>query len=158
MSTDVKVVDGSLIVTRVYSATIEDVFDAWIETSKVQQWWGCAECTKVTSEIDAKVGGKYNHDMIIENEHGRFEVEGSAVFVEFDPPNRLAYRSTDDDDRMIVTVTFESVENGTRVVMVQSNIPDQIVQGGVPLVEIVRAGWTASMSKLDRFLARREAV
>ena len=80
------------------------------------------------------------------------------MFVDFDPPNRLAYRSTDGNDRMIVTVTFESVDNGTRVVMVQSNIPDQIVQGGVPLVEIVRAGWTASMSKLDRFLVGKDAA
>ena len=156
MTTDIKFEDGTLIVTRTYNATIEDVFNAWIETSKVQQWWGCAECTKVNSEIDARVGGSYNHDMTIENEHGTFQVPGSSVFVEYDPPHRLAYKSTDDSDPMKVTVTFEAVEGGTRVVMTQSDIPDIKVQGDVPLQEIVQAGWTASLEKLDAVVASRE--
>ncbi|MEL7447836.1 MAG: SRPBCC domain-containing protein [Pseudomonadota bacterium] len=153
MTTDVRFEGGSLIVTRVYAARIEDVFEAWIETSKVQQWWGCAECTKVKSDVEARVGGKYNHDMTIENEHGTFEVPGSSVITEYDPPHRLAYTSTDDADPMVVTVTFETVEGGTRVVMVQSNIPDIKVQGDVPLREIVQAGWLASLEKLDRVVS-----
>ena len=152
MSTDIQFVDGSLIVSRVYAARIEDVFNAWIETGKVQQWWGCKECTKVESEIEPRVGGKYNHDMTIENEHGTFEVPGASIFVEYDPPHRLAYRSTDENDPMLVTVTFEEVNGGTKVVMVQSNVPDMTVQGDVPLVEIVKAGWTASLEKLDAVL------
>ena len=65
MSTDVKFEDGHLIVSRVYDAPRELVFEAWVETSKVQQWWGCAECTSVRSEIDLEVGGRYNHHMTI---------------------------------------------------------------------------------------------
>ncbi len=156
MTTNIKFEDGNLVATRTYNAAIEDVFNAWVETSKVQQWWGCAECTKVSSEIDARVGGVYNHDMTIENEHGSFQVPGSSVFIEYDPPHRLAYKSTDDSDPMQVTVTFETVEAGTRVVMTQSNIPDISVDGDVPLREIVQAGWEASLEKLDAVVTSRE--
>jgi len=45
--------DDNLIVSRVYDAPREMVFDAWFETSKVKQWWGCAECTDVPSRRSA---------------------------------------------------------------------------------------------------------
>ena len=40
MGTETKFEDGNLIVTRLYHASIEDVFDAWIETSKLNNGGG----------------------------------------------------------------------------------------------------------------------
>ena len=158
MSTKIEFEDGNLIVTRVYAAAIEDVFEAWIETSKVKQWWGCAECTNVESEIELKVGGAYNHHMTLETEHGKFDVPGFATLTEYDPPHRLAYTSTDENDPMVVTVTFTVVSGGTQVVMVQSNIPDMIVQGDVKLMEVVRDGWSAAFGKLEHLFEQDEAA
>lgn len=146
--TDITFADGNLTVRRVYRAAIEDVFEAWIETSKLKQWWGCAECTNVDSEVEPRVGGKYNHHMTIENEYGKFDAPGFATLTEYDPPNGLAYTSNDDDDPMVITVRFRTVEDGTEVVMVQSNIPDTTVPGDIELSEIVRQGWSASFEKL----------
>jgi len=151
MVTETKFEGGNLIVTRVYQASREAVFDAWIETSKVKQWWGCAECTDVRSEIEPKVGGKYNHHMTID---GEFEAPGFAVFTEYDPPARLAYASPDPDDPMVITVDFTEVEGGTLVTLVHSNIPDITVEGDVELREIIRSGWTAATDKLGAFLSK----
>lgn len=141
--------DGKLIVTRIYDAPQELVFEAWIETSKVQQWWGCAECTHVRSEIEPRVGGKYNHHMTIE---GAGEVPGYGTLVEYDPPNKLAYESGlphDADAKMRVQVEFTPVDTGTRVRLEHSGIPNLRVAGDCEMREIVRAGWTAAFGKLE---------
>ena len=71
MSTESSFSKGTLTITRLYDAPREAVFDAWIETSKVQQWWGCAQTTAVRSEIEPKIGGVYNHHMTL-GEMGEF--------------------------------------------------------------------------------------
>ena len=152
MSTDVKFEDGNLIVSRWYDAPRELVFEAWVETSKVQQWWGCAECTSVRSEIEPKVGGSYNHHMTIE---GAGEVPGFATLTEYDPPARLAYKSETPDGsgaEMIVSVDFSEVGGGTQVRLVHAGIPDMRVEGDVELRAIVQTGWTAAFGKLGTFL------
>ena len=152
MSTEVKFEDGNLVVTRVFDAPRDLVFEAWVETSKVQEWWGCAQCTSVRSEIEPRVGGRYDHHMTIE---GAGEVPGHATLVEFDPPRRLAYSSASPDgssEAMTVTVDFSEVDGGTKVRLVHAGIPDMRVPGDQELREIVREGWSAAFGKLAKFL------
>jgi len=151
-STETNFKDGTLTVRRVYKAAIQDVFEAWVETSKIKQWWGCAECTNVESEIEPKVGGKYNHHMTIENEYGKFDAPGFATLTEFDPPHLLAYTSNDDNDPMLITVRFKEIDSGTEVLLVQTNVPDTRVEGDVELCVIIQQGWTAGFGKLASFL------
>lgn len=153
MSTNVEVKGNNLIVTRIYAAPIEKVFDAWIETSKIKEWWGCAECVDVRSEVEPRLGGAYNHHMTLENEHGRFDVPGFATLVEYDPPHRLAYTSNDENDEMVITVDFRPVDGGTEVRLVHSRIPDMIVDGEQSMRDVIQAGWTAASQKLGDFLA-----
>ncbi|MEM9402080.1 MAG: SRPBCC domain-containing protein [Pseudomonadota bacterium] len=148
MSTEIQFRGNDLIVRRTYAASIEDVFDAWIETSKIRRWWGCAECTDVQSEVEASVGGKYNHHMTLETDTGSHEVPGFATLVEFDPPHKLAYTSNDEQDPMIITVSFAEVAGGTRVELVHSNIPSMKVDGDQELRDVIRRGWSAATDKL----------
>ncbi|TDF35168.1 SRPBCC domain-containing protein [Alteromonadaceae bacterium M269] len=152
MTTQTSVENGNLTVVRTYSAPIEKVFDAWIQTSKIKNWWGCAECTDVRSEVEPKVGGKYNHHMTIDTPAGQHEVEGFATLVEYDPPKRLAYTSNDIEDKMLITVDFVEVPEGTQVTLVHANIPDMKVQGDVKLSDVITGGWSAALEKLDIFL------
>ena len=150
MTTDFQFEDGKLIATRVYDAPRELVFEAWVETDKIRQWWGCAQCVNVRSEVEPKVGGKYNHHMTIEGVPD--EIPGPATLVEFDPPSKLAYESalpTDPNAKMNVTVEFLEVAGGTKVVLVHSGIPDVRVEGDVELREIIKGGWTAALEKLN---------
>ena len=158
MDTEIEFEDGNLIVNRLYDAPIDEVFDAWIETSKIKRWWGCAECTDVQSEVEPKVGGKYNHHMTIETPQGPHEAPGFATLVEYDPPRKLAYTSNDDDDPMVITVTFTEEGGGTRVRLVHSNIPDMKVDGDIELREIIRQGWTAAFGKLGPVVEGAEAA
>lgn len=157
MTTETRFEDGKLIVTRVYDAPRELVFEAWVETSKVQQWWGCAQCTNVRSEIEPKVGGAYNHHMTIE---GAGEVPGFATLIEYDPPAKLAYESSlpgDESTKMSVHVQFTETPEGTLVRLEHIGIPDVRVEGDIELNTIVREGWTAAFAKLDVFMQREVA-
>jgi len=149
MSTKTSVENGQLTVTRLYDAPREEVFDAWVETSKVQQWWGCGDTTSVTSEVEPKVGGKYVHKMIIKNE---FESPINGVIIEYDPPKLLAYEmpSMAPDQKMTIRVTFTEKEAGTEVCLIHNNIPDDITQ-------FVEPGWTAAFEKLGGFLLKSAA-
>ncbi|MEM9554492.1 MAG: SRPBCC domain-containing protein [Acidobacteriota bacterium] len=151
MSTDIRFENGELIVTRVYAASREAVFEAWVETSKVEQWWGCGDTTRVRSHIEPRVGGRYDHTMTIAGS----DIAGNGLIVEFVPPSRLAYTAPlygTTDIQMRVTVDFTEVTGGTRVQLVHQGIPDMRVDGDVELRLIVRDGWTAAFGKLDTFL------
>ena len=152
MSTETRFEDGKLIVTRVYDAPRELVFEAWVETSKVQQWWGCEQCTSVRSEIEPRIGGQYNHHMTIA---GAGEVPAMATLTQYEPPSRLAYESSlpgDESTTMAVSVEFLETDGGTLVRLTHAGIPDTRVEGDLELRAIVRSGWTAAFGKLGAFL------
>lgn len=147
--------DGTLTGKRIYAAPRELVFEAWVETGKTEQWWGCADCTNVRSEIEPHVGGKYNHHMTIK---GQFDVPGDGVLVEFDPPSKLAYESAlpmNEGVHMRVDVEFIEVAEGTLVVLTHSGIPAIRVEGDCEMHEIIQAGWTAALGKLAVFLGAK---
>ena len=149
MTTEFNFESGTLTATRIYDAPRELVFEAWIETSKTQKWWGCDKCVSVRSEIEPKVGGKYNHHMTLE---GIGEIPGHSTLIEFDPPNKLAYQSSmpnDENVKMTVSVEFSDTDQGTKVVLTHSGIPDMRVEGDCELHEIIQGGWTAALEKLN---------
>ena len=143
--TDISYKDGVLTVARVYDAPREEVFEAWVETNKVQQWWGCAQTTRVVSEVEPKVGGKYIHMMTIE---GAGEFPGGGILTEYDPPSSLAFVSENPQMNMKnhVRVTFEDQDGKTLVTLTHDGLPDE-------MSEIVRGGWTAAFEKLAKLLA-----
>ena len=79
-------------------------------------------------------------------------MEGFATLVEYDPPKRLAYTSNDIEDKMLITVDFVEVPEGTQVTLVHANIPNMKVQGDVKLSDVITGGWSAALEKLDIFL------
>lgn len=158
MNTEIEFKNGNLVVTRIYQAAIHDVFEAWIETSKLKQWWGCAECTDVQSEVEPKLGGKYNHHMTIETEQGTHEVPGFATLTEYDPPHLLAYTSNDENDHMSIRVEFTQLESGTKVRLTHSNIPDMKVEGDIELRVIIQGGWSAALDKLTAVVEHSRAA
>lgn len=137
--------DGVLTISRSYDQPIEEVFTAWVDASKTKEWWGCANTTQVSSEIEPKAGGKYEHAMTI-TDVGVHPIKG--ILTTFEPPVRLAYemQGMRDGETMHVDVQFTSKSGATEVRLTQSVIPAEL--GGV-----IQAGWTASLDRLARYFA-----
>jgi len=136
--------NGRLTITRIFDASPAAVFDAWINTSKVQLWWGCSFASKVVSTIETRVGGKFDHLMTL-NDRGDYQQHG--VITEYRPPELLAYRLYDSmsDHEMMVRVEFTAIGNKTRVRLTQDNLSDEYS-------EFVMAGWSAGFDKLNNIL------
>ena len=146
MSRDVSYENGRLVITKIFDAPRQAVFDAWIDASKVELWWGCAYTTEVNSEIEPRLGGKYAHAMTLKNV-GQHEHIG--IITEYEPPSILAYKLIDSklDESMTVRVEFIAQGIQTKVRLTQDNLPD-------PYSEFVAAGWSAGFEKLAKFLAK----
>ncbi len=151
MTTRTTIDKDTLTVERVYDAPQADVFDAWIDAAKTSHWWGCQNTFKVQSTINAQEGGEYQHLMHI-NGVGTYLID--AVLLEVRPPEHLAYKLPAEGPMpaMTVKVDFLRLGDQTKVVLVQSLLPD-VIQN------TVAAGWTASFERLSDFFsgARRAA-
>ena len=104
---------------------------------------GCHVATKVVSDIEAKVGGKYCHAMTI---HGT-EYPSDGRLLEFDPPALLAYETSGPPDNTVFHVRVEFTERGsqTEVRLTHSNIPTDISP-------FIQDGWKAGFGKLETLL------
>ncbi len=150
MSSDVSYENGRLVITRLFHAPREAVFNAWIETSKVELWWGCDDAIKVKSEIEPRLGGKYSHTMTLKNVG---DYPNYGLITEYDPPAIIAYELADPHSDEVMTVRVEFIEQGshTKVRLTQDNLPDAYS-------EFVMAGWSNGFEKLAKLLSAEVIV
>lgn len=146
MSTTTSYQNGKLVVTRLFNAPRAAVFDAWIKTSKVELWWGCSYATRVESDIEPEVGGKYSHLMLLKDV-GEYRHHG--LITAYDPPALLAYELTDalGGKPMQVQVQFTEQGHQTKVVLCQTNLIDAHSK-------FVLDGWSAGFEKLAALLLK----
>lgn len=55
--------DREIVITRVFDAPREQVFDAWTDSEHVSQWWGPNGFTTTTHEMDVRPGGVWRFIM-----------------------------------------------------------------------------------------------
>lgn len=127
----------------------ERVFAAFVDADQLRSWWGPAGFTVPRLEFDATEGKDYR--IAMQPPDGDvFHVRGTFRAVE--PPRRLAltfvYEEPDPDDQeTLVTLTFDSTERGTRVIL------DQGPFMTAARLELHRDGWADTLERLERSLA-----
>ena len=112
--------DREIVVSRLIDAPTALVFNAWIETKQLEQWWGPAGFTTAVHEMDVTDGGITRLVM-----HGPDGVDypNKLVYTDILAAKRLSYMQTDDGDldndaaAFGVTVLFEEESHQTRVTM-----------------------------------------
>ena len=140
---EIEMSSDRLRITRIYDAPRELVFEAWKRADLVEQWWGCAQTTKVESQIDFRVGGVYNHKMHIQ---GVGEMTYTSTFDEIVEPGRIAYSAAFGPIQVHVTVEFFEIGERTRLVVTQEGFPS------LELCKNVSQGLTPSLDKLENLL------
>jgi uncharacterized protein YndB with AHSA1/START domain len=107
MSTEPKKRD--VIVTRVFDAPVEQVWNAWVEPEMVKQWWGPTGFTCPLAEMDFREGGTSLVCMRAPKEFGGQDMYNTWTYEEIEPMKRLLYtlRFTDKDGK-----AFDPAEMG----------------------------------------------
>jgi uncharacterized protein YndB with AHSA1/START domain len=117
-STSFEVVsDLEVVMTRVFEAPRELVFEACTQARHMSQWWGPREFSVTVAEMDARLGGTYR---FVQRAPDGSEHVFYGEFHEVVAPERLAYSqiyAPVPDHPMQVSVAFEDVGDGhTRLV------------------------------------------
>ena len=113
--------DAEIVMTRIYDAPRDLVWEAMTEPRHVAQWWGGPGFTNPVCEMDVRPGGLWHHVMRFPD--GR-ELRMNFVFVEVDPPRQLAWRDVGHDEHKegppsgLITVTLEDLGQQTEWKMV----------------------------------------
>jgi uncharacterized protein YndB with AHSA1/START domain len=80
-----------IVLTRVFDAPRELVWDAWTDPRHIVKWWGPRGFTTTIHQMDVRLGGIWKQTM-----HGPdgTDYPGQSVFIEVVRPERIVYSMT----------------------------------------------------------------
>ena len=138
-----------LRIERTFTASAEDVFDAWTSPEVMRRWFHPApDWHTPEAEVDLQVGGKVR---VVMRRHDGTEVEAQGEYTLIHRPHRLVMTWTFDDDpsnEQLIELSFSESEGSTTVLMVNSGISTDERRSGR------HEGWRGCYDELERLLAR----
>ena len=150
--------DRELILSRVFDAPRELVWDAWTDPKQVVQWWGPNGFTTTIEVMDVRPGGEWRHVM-----HGpnAWTTRNELVFLEVVRPERIVYsnkwtKKGDPGAQFEATWTFEAQGDKTKVTL-HMVFPSAEVRKHVVEVYRVIEGGQQTLGRLAEFLAKTDA-
>jgi uncharacterized protein YndB with AHSA1/START domain len=142
--------DRVLTVSRVIATTREKLFDAFAKPEIMLKWWGPEGASVGEHTLDIRVGATWK--TALENSMGGAFV-CSGVYKAIERPHRIAFTWAwlqPDGERgheTLVDVSFEKVERGTRLTVVQKTFEN------VAQRDLHGQGWNSTFNKLEQLLA-----
>jgi uncharacterized protein YndB with AHSA1/START domain len=110
--------ENELLFVREFSAPPEMVFDVWIHSEHLQQWWGPNGFTITTKPMKATTGLSWSFTM--HGPDGR-DYPNRIVFSEVNRPFTISYKHDDDGTSdapaFDVRLTFENNNGNTKLTM-----------------------------------------
>ena len=140
-----RVSECELVVSRLLSAPVDRVFEAWTTAELFRRWWVPKSygLNLIGCEMDVRAGGQYRLTFL----HEGSEMVFFGTYLEVNPNIRMVWTNDEGDaGKTITTVTFEESEGKTLL-----KIHDQY-----PSAEAVDTGSTGAMpevlGQLEEFL------
>lgn len=111
--------DREIVLTRVFNAPRELVWQAMVDPQRVVQWWGPRGFTTTIEKMDVRPGGVWKHVM-----HGPdgTDYPNSSVFKEVVKPERIVYshgggKQGGPGAHFVATWSFEALGGKTRLTL-----------------------------------------
>jgi len=141
-----------LVLTRVFPAPRERVFEAYTRAGHVDRWFGPRGFTTTTHEMDFRVGGAWRFTMVAPD---GTVFPNHVVYREIDAPSRLVFdhgAAAGEPAHFHVSITFTEEEGGTRVTQ-RSLFPTAEARAAVESFGATELG-KQTLEKLAEHLAR----
>lgn len=157
--------ETDLVVTRIFNAPRELAWKAWTEPDHFKKWWGPKDFTAPHISIDFRESGKFLYCMRGAGPDGVVkDFWNSGEYLEIVPMKKIVTSMSFADEHgkavpasyyglpgewaeeIMVTVTFEEIEDGKTKITVQ--------EAGIPgvMTEMAGLGWNESFDKLAESL------
>jgi uncharacterized protein YndB with AHSA1/START domain len=151
-----------LNIERTLEAPLENVWQAWTDPAKLQQWWGPKGVTNPTCEWEAKPGGKIYIVMLAGSELGSMAGQHWPMrgeFKEVEPMKKLVFTASALADgkeilQNLNTVTFE--EKDGKTVMRLNVIVTMVTPEAKFALSGMDMGWTQQTDKLEAFVGENQ--
>lgn len=142
-------------VERRFNAPAQEVFDALVNPEVMRRWWHAGEDWGTShAEADPRLGGSFR--VVMRRPDGQ-EHGGGGEYTAFDPPRRLAFSWTWDDEQVLrqpshVDITLTESNGVTTAVLTHEGLADaDSAQGHAE-------GWEITLDNLARKGLRGETV
>jgi uncharacterized protein YndB with AHSA1/START domain len=154
-----------LVITRVFDAPLEQVWQAWTDCEVVMQWWGPAQFTSPSCRIDFREGGSYLFHMRAPEAFGGGDFYTAGAYERIVPMERIEFAQVlaDEDGQAIdpaevgmpadfppevrTTLTFKRMGDQTELTVTEYDWPAGQMR------ELSATGMNESLDKLAEALA-----
>jgi len=160
--------DAELIITYLFDAPRDQVYQAWTEEDRLREWWGPAGLDMLSCKVDLRPEGLFHYGMGIPNGSTLW---GRWVFREIAAPERLEFVVSFSDDQarisrapfsadwpleVLSTITFTERNGKTQLKMigVPINASDTERKAFVGMIGGMQQGWSDTLGQLDDYLAQ----
>jgi uncharacterized protein YndB with AHSA1/START domain len=139
-----------LVITRVFDAPRELVFQAWTDKRHAMNWWGPKHHPATVVDMDVRPGGRWRN--CLRSVETGDDLWHGGVFREVVPPERLVFTFSWEEEgerglETLVAIDFEDIGGKTRMTMRQT--PFQ----SVGELDGHREGWSSAFDRLEEFVA-----
>jgi len=139
----------TLVIERPFQAPAQAVFDAWTSEEVLRRWFHAEHDWETPqAKVDLRLGGSVR--VVMRDPHKDVEHGGGGYYTEIDPPNRLVFTWTWDNDeedrKTLIELDFEEVGGVTTVRLTHNNLRDR------ESVLNHEDGWTKCFDNLERAL------
>ncbi len=133
--------DTTVVVKKVVSASLEEVFEAFTDAEIMSKWFFPGEDMYAEVTNNPVVGGDYTLKMYAKNGDIYIHV---GEYKEISPPDKLVFTwNSDFVQNTLVTVTLAKSGRGTEVTISHELLPEG------EMAENHREGWTGCLNRLS---------
>jgi uncharacterized protein YndB with AHSA1/START domain len=143
--------DVTLVISKTFNASPEEVFRMWTDPIEVAKWYGPEGFTNEIHSFDLREGGEYSLTMKGPDGNGHLL---KGTFTTIDAPKKLVFTwqwasgdmAASDGAPTVVTVDIKPMGDTTEMTMTHAGFVDEQTK------ENHNKGWSSSFVKLEKLL------
>jgi uncharacterized protein YndB with AHSA1/START domain len=139
-------------VTKQFTKSVQELYDAWINEDKLKQWWHPANNKLVHVENEVKEGGNIKYEFETHNGDKSFVISGQ--YKEAEPSAKLVYTwnwtmpgsDASNESHFELIVKFTGNETGSGIHIIQRDLDKE------EAIHPRQKGWEEELESLAQFL------